>query len=377
MGANQPSIMVLGGQHRNALEIVRHLGQLGIPVFVGGDSRFARANYSRYAQRRFVYPSFGSIGRSSRTRLEAAHDVVLRRVRDWRPDVLLPTMDENWRLVYDEYAALTRVVPCPGGDVFEEMLNKKTMTKRAERCGVSTPWTLCPESAEAALNVHDQIPYPVLLKPLQSTAGEGIRRMERAADLSSALRYYTTRPMMQEVVSGDDLELTLLCLHGTPTAGSAYLSLRNAPLPFGPPVACRTIRDDQLMDAGIRLLRDLGYHGVAHLDFRRDRRDGEPKLLDFNARLAGTGEISWESGVPFSYLLYQLALGEKPETCLNGKTGLEFRWLIFGELRHLMQSDRKLAVVRDLLKWTDVSTNWSLRDPLPHLAHLLSLGKKN
>lgn len=142
-------------------------------------------------------------------------------------------------------------------------------------------------------------------------------------------------------------------------------------------MACRTIQDDQLMDAGTRLLRDLSYHGVAHLDFRRDHRDGEPKLLDFNARLAGTDEISRVSGVNFSHLLYQIALGEEPEPCFDFKTGVEFRWLIFGELRHLIQTDDKMATVRNLLRWKNMSTNLWLRDPLPHVAHLLSLVTKH
>ena len=372
--------MVLGGQHRNALGIVRRFGQLGIPVFVGGDSRFGRANHSRYAERRFVYPPVADSEERGTRGLEAAHEVVLAKIRDWRPDVLLPTMDETWRLVYafyEEYAELTRVVPCPGGDVFEQMLNKKTMTERAERCGVATPWTLCPVSLEAALDARDQIPYPVLLKPAVSTAGEGIQQVNHAADLSAALRHFDSPPMIQEVVRGDDLELTLLCLHGTPVSGSTYLSLRNAPLPFGPPVACRTIQDGALMDAGSRLLQDLGYHGVAHLDFRRDRRDGEPKLLDFNARLAGTDEISSASGVNFSHMLYQIALGEEPEPCFDFETGLEFRWPIFGELRYLMQTDDRMAAIRELLSWKDVSTNLRLSDPLPHIAHLLGLTTKH
>jgi hypothetical protein len=123
--------MVLGGQNRNSLGTVRDLGRLGIPVFVGGDSRFARANHSRYADRQFVYPPVGGSEEGGTEGLHAAHEVVLAKIRDWRPDVLLPTMDDSWRLVYafhDEYAELTRVVPSPGRDVFEQMLNKKTMT---------------------------------------------------------------------------------------------------------------------------------------------------------------------------------------------------------------------------------------------------------
>jgi len=131
----KPSVLLLGGEHRNALGIVRDLGRLGIPVYVGADRRFARSNYSRYVTRRFVYPS-------AEREPEAAHKAVLAKIREWRPDVLLPAMDADWHLVYshyDSYCRLLRVVPCPGRDLFERMLNKKTMTEQAQRCGMPTP----------------------------------------------------------------------------------------------------------------------------------------------------------------------------------------------------------------------------------------------
>ena len=110
-----------------------------------------------------------------------------------------------------------------------------------------------------------------------------------------------------------------------------------------------------------------------HLDFRRDRRDGKPKLLDFNARLAGTNDISTLSGVNFPLLLYRLALGDEPDPSFEVHTDLGFRWLIFGELVHLLQTDHRLRVAKELLKWKNVSANLWLTDPLPHLAHLLDV----
>ena len=163
---------------------------------------------------------------------------------------------------------------------------------------------------------------------------------------------------------------------------ATYVSLRNSPLPYGPPIACRTTRNWALMELGMRMLKKIGYHGVAHMDFRRDQRDGQPKLLDFNARLAGTDEISALSGVNFAHLVYRLALGEEPEPTFDGQTGLEFRWIL-GELRHLTQTDRKLRVVRRLCKWSNVSTDMWFTDPLPHVRHVLgrllshSLSRKN
>ena len=120
------------------------------------------------------------------------------------------------------------------------------------------------------------------------------------------------------------------------------------------------------MKLGKEFLRELSYHGVAHLDFRRDVRDGQPKLLDFNARLAGTNEISLRSGIDFGYLLYKLALPEDVDPVFEYEADREFRWLLPGELRHLSQTHHKLKTLCDLMKWKKVSSEISITDPLPH-----------
>jgi hypothetical protein len=51
--------------------------------------------------------------------------------------------------------------------------------------------------------------------------------------------------------------------------------------------------------------------------------------------------------------------------------GLEFRWLMFGEVRHFLQTERKAETARALMKWRDVAINLSPADPLPHVAHCL------
>ena len=331
----------------------------------------ARSLYSRYAIRRFIYPPVGK-------GLEAAHSNVIEKVRKWRPDVLLPTMDDSWRLVrayYDEYAEFTSVVPCPRDEIFKQVTNKATMTKRAQELGVETPNTIVPQPGDPASAIRHGLSYPVLLKPLRGEGGKGIRIANNARELATALDEFDSEFLIQEFINGEDLELTILCLQGEPLAESAYISLRNAPLPYGPPVACRTIADEQLMASGVRLLRGMRYQGVAHLDFRRDRRDGMPKLLDFNARLAGTNEMSVFSGVNFPLFLYRLALGEDVEPCFKYRLDREFRWLIFGELRHFIQTRHKIKVAKELCKWRGVSTNVWLSDPFPHVAHFLGVLK--
>jgi predicted ATP-grasp superfamily ATP-dependent carboligase len=279
-------------------------------------------------------------------------------------------MDHAWSLVYshyDDFSEHTQVVPCPDPVLRSELSDKASLLKTASAYGVPTPKTFVPSSLDEAFTLRHDLPYPVLLKPAHGTGGVGIQLASDPTGFENALRDTELAPTIQEFIEGDDLELTVLSDHGEPLAGSAYVTLRNRPLPYGPPVACRTIRDEHLMSIGTTFLQELRYHGVAHLDFRRDRRDGQPKLLDFNVRLAGSNEISTRTGVDFALMLYQMALGRRVAPCFEYEVNTEFRWLMFGELQHLIQTPRKRAVIRDLMRWRDVQADISLTDPIPHM----------
>lgn len=363
-----PSVMVLDGESRATLGIVRSLGRRGIPVMVGGNDPLAMSGFSRYATRRFTYPPL-------KAGVEATHAAVIDHVRSWQPAALMPVFEEGWKPIYafyGEYARLTRIVPCPSPELFHRLLDKACLAESAEQHGVPIPKTFRPQTIDEAMALSVELPYPVLLKPRRSSSGIGIRRVNAPGEMEGALRAAKGMPIIQEHIEGQDLELTILCVHGQPMAGSAYVSLRNYPLPYGPPVACRTIGDDHLMAIGVDFLKRLRYHGVAHLDFRRDRRDGQPKLLDFNPRIAGTNEVSIRTGIDFALMLYRLALGESVEPAFDYEIGREFRWLMYGELLHLIQTPQKRRTVRELLRWGRVSTDVALTDLLPHLGKVLS-----
>jgi predicted ATP-grasp superfamily ATP-dependent carboligase len=365
-----PVVMVLDGETRATLGVVRSLGRKGVPIIVGSNSRLGQSGFSRYAHRRFSYPC-PSQG------MEAAHSVILEQVRAMRPRVLMPVFEEGWAVVYefyDEYESLAAIVPNPGRELFGEVTDKDRLTELARIWGVPVPRSFRPQTVDEALALAHSLPYPVLLKPQQSTAGRGILRVDDDQQFRRIIPQMQDVPLIQERIEGEDLELTILCVHGEPIAGSAYVSLRNAPLPYGPPIACRTIKDETLMRIGMDFLRNIRYHGVAHLDFRADNRDGQPKLLDFNARLAGTNEISLRSGVDFGHMLYMLALGERPGSSFEYQLGLEFRWYLLGEFRHLAATSEKVRTLQSLLKWRHVAADVSFSDPLPHLAFLALVG---
>ena len=369
-----PLAMVIDDDSSTALGIVRSLGQLGIPIIVGSHNKFGRACISRYSTHYFTYPK-------EETSIEERHLAIINRVKEWRPAVLMPIFEGAWSIIYtfySEYSRLTTIVPNPGRELFDSLRNKSCLVDFAQEHAVPIPETFRPTSKEEALALRNQLPYPVLLKPKVGAAGYKIQRVNNAFEFSEALNQYQNIPIIQERIEGEDLELTVLCVNGESIAGSTYMSLRNYPPPFGPPVACRTIINDKLMLTGMEFLKKLKYNGPAHLDFRRDQRDGQVKLLDFNPRLAGTNCISICSGVNFPLILYRLALGEKIEPCFIYKEGVEYRWL--QDIRLLVRTKNKSKIIKELLQWIfhrdHVFTEFSPADPLPHLIILNNLFKK-
>ena len=362
-----PDILVLDGQTRAALGVVRSLSQKGLSVIAGSYDASGITNYSRCIKKHFTYMYDPNA-------LEKAHSAILEQVKILRPKVLMPVMNPSWSIVYnfyDDYKHLTKIVPNPGKDIFDKLFDKSYLAEVSEKYGVPTPKTYVLDNIDTALSLGDELPYPVLLKPKKGQGGLGIKRVDQKKNLASALSEYGEMPVIQELIRGEDLELTLLCIRGKPIAGSVYLSLRNYPLPYGPPVACRSIKDDYLMDLGINFLRKLNYNGVAHLDFRRDQNDGKAKLLDFNVRLAGTNEMSICSGIDFGYLLYRSAIGEEVDQIFKYEINKEFRWLLFSEFRYLLATTDKWKTLKDMLRWKNVSTNFSMTDPWPSIAPVL------
>jgi len=360
-------LMILDGDFKSTLGIVRSIGRQGICMVVGSRHRLGRAGFSKNVQHRFVY-------RLQNDSIETAHKDILAAVKHYRPRVLMPVYDTTWFVIYRYYRVyqnLTTIVANPGEKLFKDLLDKGRLFAVAKKHGVKMPATFLPQTFKDARSLRNSLPYPVILKPQSGSGGEGMTIAENAGEFESALQFFKEIFVVQEKIEGEDLELTILCDHGKAIAGSAYVSLRNAPLPFGPPVACRTITDDNLMQIGVRFLEGLGYHGVAHLDFRRDQRDSNPLLLDFNARLAGTNDTSLHSGIDFASMLFRMAIKQHVSPCFHYQIGREFRMLFPGELRHLAQTHHKLRTIRELLKLRGVTTELSFKDPLPHLALLL------
>ena len=81
-----------------------------------------------------------------------------------------------------------------------------------------------------------------------------------------------------------------------------------------------------VVEQGLALLRGLGSHGLAHVEVKRDPRDGLFKLVEVNSRLWQFHSLATASGVNFPLVAYLHLTGAQVEPPSNGKG--HGRWAI-------------------------------------------------
>lgn len=101
-----------------------------------------------------------------------------------------------------------------------------------------------------------------------------------------------------------------------------------------------------LLDAGLRLLDALAWHGVAMVEFKRDRRTGEFMLIEINAKFWGSTELALRAGVNFPGDLVRIFRGERLQYTETFDRDCHFYWPLDDDLVNLWET-RRLGRVRE------------------------------
>ena len=354
--------LVMDADYRG-LSIVRSLGGKGISVWILKHGDQLLATKSRYTRRVISWP-----GQEEQQKVDFLFDLVDREnVRDW---VLFPTGDESAALLARHHATLSKCfqLTTPPWSVFQWGYDKRLTYQLADKVGVSHPWTAYPANHEEIL--ASQYHYPVILKPAyrsclnRFTAAKAWRIENREQLLARYDEACTLADpavlMVQELIPGggeSQFSYTALCQDGQPIASLTARRCRQIPMDFGrASTFVETVNDPGISKLATRFLRALKYTGVVEVEFKRDPRDQEPKLLDVNLRVWGWHSLCSAAGVDYPYLLWLLTIGEPVPTT---KPTIGMRWV-------RMSTDAP-TVIREVLRGR-LSLREYLRSLRPPLA---------
>ena len=149
----------------------------------------------------------------------------------------------------------------------------------------------------------------------------------------------------------------------------AYQRIREWPLSFGNGCYLRQVQEPLLETMTTSLLKPLGYHGIVDVEFRRDPRDGELKLIEINPRLWMQNSFPARLGCNHAYLAYLDALG-RPLPTTSPHDGSSIRWVfgaedILSSLAGMRQGTLSMKEWLAAYRPTNVHATFSWDDPFP------------
>lgn len=382
--ARIPGAVLLGSDFK-ALAVARSLGRHGVPSVVI-DNQPRSAWYSRYVVGRHQWdgpmddPAFVSY------LLDLARE---RGLQGW---MLVPMQDEVVELVsrHTEQLGAAFTLATQDWSVARWACDKRLTHRMADELGVPAPRTWYPASA-SDLDQLD-ITYPVIIKPAISVHLQyAIRLKALPADNLDELRHQYDRAaaiiapdeiMVQEIIpgSGDaQYSVAAYCKDGETLLRLSARRIRQYPIDYGLGSSfVQAVEVPELFEPAERILRFMGVTGMVEVEFKRDPRDGQYKLLDINLRPWGWHSLAQACGLDFPYLQYRDLCGQPPaprEPCYG------VRWIRLitdlpaglAEMRAGLTTP--LAYTRSLLGPTTYSVfDW--RDPLPALGDLASVASR-
>ena len=359
--------------HHGGLGVIRSLGRAGIPVYGVHEGTWAPAANSRYLAGRFFWqPSLAEVDRvmSGLERLAA---------RVGRPSVLITTDDAGAIFLAEHGRDLRQwfMFPDPPSHLPRKLAGKYSLYQACLELGMPSPRAAIPSSFSAAREFASAAGYPVIVKLTTPwSAGRGLRSTSVICDQHELEDLYRLCDqsgaglMLQEFIPGGRGHDWFF--HGYCDASSvcqpAFTGIkeRSYPAAAGLTSLGRSAANEKLRDQITSLLARLGYRGVLDLDIRRDARNGQYNLLDFNPRLGAQFRVFRDTaGTDVALAAYldltgqAIPAGEQ----VDGRTFLVENYDPLSALASWRRGDAGLRSWLSSLRTVD-ETAWFARDDL-------------
>jgi predicted ATP-grasp superfamily ATP-dependent carboligase len=375
------SVLVTDGHFRKTLAVVRSLGRKGTHVTVGERTFFNTSFFSKYCNRRLVYPS-------PRRSPDQFIEFLLKEIKENHYDCLFPMEEETLLLLAKYHSEISQYTYLLNPELkkIEFVRDKRNLMQFAEAHGYPTPktfydpptstlWSNETNSTGRALPL-DSIPIPAVIKPRISSGSFGIVYVKKKEDIVPSYQSVHRRypfPLIQEWIPDGGGTYGLSALFDESSnikAAFVHKKLRMYPVQGGPSTLREGVEHPQIMELGLSLLKSLNWVGVGMVEFKVDPRDGIPKLMEVNPRFWGSLQLAIISGVDFPYLILRMARGENFEPVLRYQAGKRCRWLLLGDILHFLNNPNRFHLLPSFFHFFDPNTSYDIiskDDPLPLL----------
>jgi D-aspartate ligase len=371
-----PAIVVDGTQH--ALSVARNLVRHGVAVYALTGSREG-VRFSRHV--RWIRMVDGGSPRSWERFLLGPESDYLAGA------VLLACSDDAINLIARNSEQLSRKFLLEEGDPEARLclLDKFRTYQKSVEAGIPTVAYELVNSVSQIHEVAERFRFPLVVKPLYSPdaalLGDKIIIAETKEDLfemtrrvRSAVENLGVRALVMEFIPGGD---DLLCSYytymdenGTPLIEFTKRLLRRSPMHTG--IACYHVTDwnPEAAALGRKFFEHVKLKGLGNIEFKRDLRDGELKVIEANARFTAGDPIVTKSGIDLAAITYNRLTGRAVPTTRSYAVDMVF-WLPAEDIRAFAQLWKLGKITPGV--WlssifrADKLPYFAWRDPIPSL----------
>jgi len=386
MKRNMPPVAIVMNMFYTGLGISRSLGEHGIPVIGLTAHRGIYGNFTRYAKLR--------TSPDSREEPELLLAFLLRLADELGDTaVIFPTRDDDVRFLdrYREQLGARFTLAVAERGALEACLDKQQTFLWAQKAAVASPRTWSITGIEDLHHILPELPFPCIMKPVSAHHWRqgsnwqvvGNRKAVPVPSPETLLTEYNViaqaenRALLQEMVpGGDDCLFVAACYLNRQSeliAGFTAQKLLQVPERFGTGCILQTVDRPELLVSAGRLLRAMGFSGIAEVEFKWDSNDRQFKLIEVNPRAWDQHRLGNACGVDLVHVAYCDLLGlDRP---LIPKQGAGQKWIADDVfflllLRSLWKREGKLRSYLRLAAGQRTYAIWSIRDPLPLLGFI-------
>jgi predicted ATP-grasp superfamily ATP-dependent carboligase len=319
-------VIVTYGRSLIALMIAQSLGARGVDIIGCDDVGMTVLSFSQYVSKNEIYAS-----------PDADEDQfiedLLRIAKDHKPDddrpyVLMPAFrDAKIIAKHAERFEGVIALACPSFEAIDRVDHKDAFAQTTEDLDVESLKTWLPADEADLEGMLEDIEFPVFIKPPDDVGGRGISKIDNEAELKAAFadlqaRYKGEQILIQALAEGVDYCFCGLFDNGRLVASMVYHNLQKFPNEAGPGVVRETVDSARFDTIAEDLMKPLGWHGVAGIDFMWDEDENStPMMIEVNPRFWAGLDHSIKSNVDFPWLLYQMIVKGSVDPDIDVKIG--------------------------------------------------------
>jgi predicted ATP-grasp superfamily ATP-dependent carboligase len=322
-------VLLTDGECKHTLAATRALGRKNVDVSIISTKPRCLSFHSKYCRKEFICSNL------STKQFVIELSTILKNEKF---DVLLPISYHSCLSISKNIDLLRRYtkIPLASSKSMNIASDKNETVQFAIKNKIPVPKTFTINEINEVEEISQELQYPVVIKALEESGSvkyanskdELINLYKKECQTFKSQTERGKFPQIQEYIPGDGYGFYALFNHGEPRAFFMHKRIHEFPITGGPSTMAKSYFNSELKELGLKVLEKLNWHGVAMVEFKKDRRDGKFKLIEINPKFWGSLDLSISAGVNFPYLACKMCVEGDIEPVFEYNENIYFRWVL-------------------------------------------------